>query len=100
MAYIIYKYLVSTEKEAKKISFKFLQELELDNVLTLGFPEFISFCSGWRVPLKYNYFYAIGQIIVDARKGLIDEKRTTSKDQLEDRISRKLEIKARRKDEC
>lgn len=93
MAYIGYNYLVKQPREAKEISSVFLKKSGLDHFFTLGFPKFFSYYSGWVVEVKYDYFFPVGKIVVNARTGCIDEELTTSKEVLEARILGKIERK-------
>lgn len=79
------RYLVNTVKEAKSISFQYLTELELENAIDFGLPEIDDRFSIWRVPLK-SHNRAIGEIVIDAKTSLIEEKKSTSKETLETRL--------------
>jgi DNA modification methylase len=79
------KYFVSTVKDAKFIGLEYLKEMELANVVQFGLPEIDDRYHIWRVPLKSND-RAIGEIVIDAKTSLIEEKKSTSKHVLEARL--------------
>lgn len=79
------KYVINTVEEAKSVSKVLLKEIELENVISFGLPEIDDRYHIWRVPLKHNR-KAIGEIVIDAKTSLIDEKKTTSKQVLESRL--------------
>lgn len=81
-------YLVRSVRDAKSISYEFIKEMELENVISFGLPEVDDRYHIWRVPLKHINF-AVGEIVIDARTSLINEKKTTSKQILERRLLRR-----------
>lgn len=95
------KYAVKTVSQAKKIASSLLKEYELENSVGYGLPEVDDRYHIWRVPLiNGNKKNKIGEVVIDARTSLINEKRSTSKGVLEKRLLKKpIKTRARRKGE-
>jgi DNA modification methylase len=87
------QYIVNTVQEAKSISFIYLSEIELENVIDFGLPEIDDRYHIWRVPLKSNN-KAIGEIVIDAKTSLVEAHKSTSKETLEVRLLGRKEVKA------
>ncbi len=84
------RYSVKTVAQAKKIAKVLLKEYELENSINFGLPEIDDRYHIWRVPLiNGSARNKIGEIVIDAKSSLIDEKRTTSKGVLEKRLLKK-----------
>lgn len=94
-------YATKTVKQAKDIALLLLKEYELDKSVHFGLPEIDDRYHIWRVPLiNGNAKNIIGEIVIDAKTSLIDEKKTTSKDILEKRLLKKpIKQGKRRKEE-
>lgn len=80
------KYRVKTTKEAKSISSDLIKEYELSNVIVYGLPEIDDRYDIWRVPLLNLNKQAIGEIVIDAISSLTDQKKSSSKEILENRL--------------
>ncbi|MBF0338588.1 MAG: site-specific DNA-methyltransferase [Nitrospirae bacterium] len=80
------KYGVLNVRQAKEISHLYLEEIELQNVLSFGLPEIDDRYNIWRVPLMNSIGECIGEIVIDAKSSLIVESKTTKKDILEKRL--------------
>lgn len=92
------KYLVKNTSDAKKISKKYLEEVELQKVIKFGLPEVDDRYHIWRVPLVNITGHKIGETVIDAKTSLIDLTRTTDKDILEKRLLGRKEKKPKRKE--
>lgn len=79
-------YRVKTVDDAKKIGEVYLKELELNKVLSFGLPEIDDRYHIWRIPLKAVNNENIGEIVIDAISSFINEKKTTNKEVLENRL--------------
>jgi len=95
------KYTVKTASQAKRIASMLLKEYELDKSINFGLPEIDDRYHIWRVPLiNGNVKNKIGEIVIDAKTSLVDEKKSTSKDILEKRLLRKpIKSKKKKKEE-
>lgn len=83
-------YTVKTVSQAKRIAFMLLKEYGLDKSINFGLPEIDDRYHIWRVPLiNGNVKNKIGEIVIDAKTSLVDEKKSTSKDILEKRLLKK-----------
>ena len=81
------KYLVKDTISAKEIASSLMKEYELDKAVTFGLPEVDDRNHIWRVPLiNKSDKSRIGEVVLDAKTSLIDEKKTTKKDFLEKRL--------------
>jgi DNA modification methylase len=81
------KYLVRDTTSARKIALDLMKEYELDNAVTFGLPEIDDRGHIWRVAVINKADKArIGEIVLDAKTSLIDEKKSTKKDLLEQRL--------------
>ena len=90
-------YLIKNVKDAKLIAVEYLKEMDLENAIKFGLPEIDDRYHIWRVPLK-NRTKAIGEVVIDAKTSLIDEKKSTSKQVLEARIlGRKTEAPSKKR---
>lgn len=93
-------YAVKTVKQAKEIASALLKEYELDKSVHFGLPEVDDRYHIWRVPLiNGNAKNIIGEIVIDAKTSLINEKKSTLKDVLEKRLLKKP-IKHKEKNNC
>lgn len=81
----INKYRINTVQEAKKVSSSYLKEIDLDRALQFGLPEIDDRYHIWRVPLKSGD-HKVGEIVIDAKTSLIQQKKTTTKEMLESRL--------------
>lgn len=81
-------YKVKTVSAAKEVAKNYLKTIELEKVTQFGLPEIDDRYNIWRVPilLESNKSEKIGEIVIDAKTTLINEKRTTTKELLETRI--------------
>lgn len=87
-------YRVLNVKEARKIAEEWTSRMNLNDAIHFGLPEIDDRYDIWRVPLVgANDKVAIGEIVIDARTSLIDEKRSTSIDVLEARLLSRRENK-------
>ena len=85
------KYSVQTVTQAKKIAMVLLKEYELEKSARFGLPEIDDRYHIWRVPLvNGNVKNKIGEIVIDAKTSLVDEKKSTSKNILEKRYLKNL----------
>ncbi len=80
------EYRVKSAAEAKRISTRYIESIELGKAVSFGLPEVDDRYHVWRVPLKSEGGSKIGEIVIDARTSLIQEERTTRKKILEARI--------------
>lgn len=96
----IRKYSVKTVAQAKQIAKDLLKEYELENSINFGLPEIDDRYHIWRIPLiNGNVKNKIGEVVIDARTSLVDEKKSTPKDILERRLLKKPVKSRRRKKE-
>lgn len=79
-------YRVKVVDDAKKIGEEYLKELELHKVISFGLPEIDDRYHIWRIPLKAINNENIGEIVIDAITSFVNEKKTTSKEVLENRL--------------
>ena len=73
-------YLVKNTNDAKKISKKYLKQVDLEKVIQFGLPEVDDRYHIWRVPLVNSNSHKIGEIVIDTKTSLIDLTKTTTKD--------------------
>jgi len=86
-------YKVVNVKEARKIAEEWISKINLKSVVDFGLPEIDDRYDIWCVPLiNANTKALTGQIIIDARTTLIDEKRTTKPEVLEGRLLGRREV--------
>ena len=79
-------YAVLSTQQAKQICMDYLNEIDLDKVLTLGLPEIDDRHHIWRIALIDNTKKRIGEIVIDAKTSLVDAEKTTTKELLEKRL--------------
>lgn len=79
-------YQVETVAEAKEISTAFLNS-EGINDLEYGLPEIDDRYDIWRVPLVTKNKAVLGYIIIDAKTGEVDKKKTTKKEVIFSRLA-------------
>jgi DNA modification methylase len=80
------KYRVKTIKEAKEIASDLISEYELSNVILFGLPEVDDRYDIWRVPVLNLNKQKIGEIVIDAISSLNDQRKSSSKEILENRL--------------
>lgn len=81
------KYLVKDTSSAKEIAFNLMTEYELEKAVGFGLPEIDDRNHIWRIAITNKSDKTrIGEIVIDAKTSLIDEKKTTRKDFLEKRL--------------
>ena len=90
-------YLVKNTNDAKKISKKYLKQVDLEKVIQFGLPEVDDRYHIWRVPLVNSNSHKIGEIVIDTKTSLIDLTKTTTKDILEKRLLGRKEKKVAKK---
>ncbi len=79
-------YFVKTVAEAKEISTNYLSQEDIKDV-EFGLPEIDDRYDIWRVPLLSVNKAVLGYIIIDAKTGDIDKKKTTKKEVIYARLS-------------
>lgn len=94
-------YAVKTVKQAKDIALILLKEYELNKSVSFGLPEVDDRYYIWRVPLiNGNENNKVGEIVIDAKTSLINEKKSTSKENIEKRLLKKpIKIKKKEREE-
>jgi len=81
------KYLIKDAISAREIALNLMKEYELDKTITFGLPEVDDRSHIWRIPLiNKTDKTRLGEIVIDAKTSLIDEKKSTKKDFLEKRL--------------
>lgn len=84
------KYLVRSVVDAKAISSAWLEEIELQQMISFGLPEIDDRYHIWRIPLKTkNGKTNIGEIVVDAFLAEVLVDKTTNPKLLETRLLKK-----------
>ena len=87
-------YLIRTVVDAKNIAYGWLDDLLLIQATSFGLPEVDDRYHVWRVPVKNLEGSAkIGEIVIDAYLGVVDEKKTTRPAMIEARLLKKDEKK-------
>lgn len=82
-------YNVTDAKKARSIAAGLLAEWNLDFPLTYGLPEIDDRYHVWRVPLIAGpASERVGEVVVDARTALVQEKRTSRRDAIVERARR------------
>lgn len=79
-------YHVKTVAEAKDISTEFLNSEGINDV-EFGLPEIDDRYDIWRVPLLSSNNTLLGHVIINAKNGEIDKKKTTKKEVIDSRLS-------------
>lgn len=79
-------YRITKVNEARQIAKEYLESIELVQVVNFGLPEIDDRYHIWRVPLLNKQKINIGEIVIDAKSTLINEKKSTTKEVLESRI--------------
>ncbi len=79
-------YHVKTVAEAKEISTVFLNSEGINDV-EFGLPEIDDRYDIWRVPLLSSNNTLLGHVIINAKNGEIDKKKTTKKEVIDSRLS-------------
>lgn len=80
-------YSVNTVSEAKKVSKEWLKEYGLEKSVAFGLPEIDDRYDIWRVPLLSSLNkYRVGEVVIDAISSLIDSRKTTKVDIIENRL--------------
>lgn len=79
-------YCVKTVAEAKEISTVFLNSESINDV-EFGLPEIDDRYDIWRVPLLSSNKTLLGHVIINAKNGVIDKKKTTKKEVIDSRLS-------------
>ena len=81
------KYGVKTVEEAKKIAAEWIDSIGLKNAIKFGLPEIDDRYHIWRIVLtKYNSKERLGEIVIDANTSLVNVKKTTKKEAIEQRL--------------
>ncbi|OIO30716.1 site-specific DNA-methyltransferase [Candidatus Nomurabacteria bacterium CG1_02_43_90] len=81
------KYLIKDAISAREIALSLMKEYELDKAITFGLPEVDDRSHIWRIALiNKSDKSRIGEIVIDAKTSLVDEKRSTKKEFLEQRL--------------
>ncbi|NEY18579.1 site-specific DNA-methyltransferase [Bacillus ginsengihumi] len=78
-------YMVKTVAEAKEISTVFLSSEGINDV-EFGLPEIDDRYDIWRVPLLSSNNTLLGHVIINAKNGEIDKKKTTKKEVIDSRL--------------
>ncbi len=91
-------YRVKNVEDAKKIGSEYLKEMELSNAILFGLPEIDDRYHIWRIPLKATTNETIGEIVIDAITSFINEKKSTTKEVLENRLLGRKEKKTHKTD--
>lgn len=94
-------YLIRNSNSARKIAHDLMKEYELDNAVSFGLPEIDDRFHIWRIAIiNKSDKVRIGEIVLDAKTSLIDEKKSTRKELLEQRLLKreptKQKIKSKR----
>ena len=85
-------YLVTHVAQAQEITQNWLQEIALQNVLTLGLPEIDDRTHVWRVPLmKEDKKTRVGEAVIDAYTSALVMDKTTRPEMMEARLLKKEE---------
>jgi DNA modification methylase len=93
------RYIIKNTVSAKNIASNLMKEYELDKAVTFGLPEIDDRNHIWRIPLINKLDKTrIGEVVLDARTSLINEKKTTKKDFLEKRLLKRDTPKKIKKD--
>jgi len=79
-------YHVKTVAEAKEISTVFLNSEGINDV-EFGLPEIDDRYDIWRIPLLSSNNTLLGHVIINAKNGEIDKKKTTKKEVIDSRLS-------------
>lgn len=88
------KYMIRTTTEAKKIAEELMKEYELNKVIDFGLPEIDDRTHIWRIALlNKNDKNRVGEVVLNAKTSLIDEKRSTDKNLLERRLLKRANLK-------
>lgn len=95
------KYLVKDAISAREIALNLMKEYALDKAIIFGLPEIDDRSHIWRIAVINKADKSrIGEIVINAKTSLIDEKRSTKKDFLEQRLLKRdvvdPKIKSRR----
>jgi len=86
-------YKVLNVDEARQIAKEWVSKMNLENIVDFGLPEIDDRYDIWRVPLVNAHTKTpIGEVTIDARTTLIDERKTTKLNVLEARILGRREI--------
>ncbi|MCL2298309.1 MAG: site-specific DNA-methyltransferase [Proteobacteria bacterium] len=91
-------YLIRTTDDAKSVASSWLEDLLLAQATSFGLPEVDDRYHIWRVPIKNTKgTRKIGEIVIDAYLGVVDEKKTTRAPMIEARLLKKDEKKLKEK---
>lgn len=82
-------YAVVNAAQAKKIALKYLKEIHLNGLLSMGLPEVDDRYHIWRIPIINVSGERAGEVAVDAKTALIIDAKTTSKKMIEKRLAEK-----------
>lgn len=83
----IRKYAVTDVKSAKGIANIWINQFNLEKIISFGLPEIDDRYHIWRVPLKNkNNKKLIGEVVIDAKTSLIIEEKSTRHEVLEARL--------------
>lgn len=92
-------YEVVNVEQAKLISKDWLEEMNLERIISFGLPEIDDRYHVWRVPLiSINLNRNIGEVVIDAKTSLIIVEKSTSKETLEKRLLGRKQEKTRKKE--
>jgi len=81
------KYLIKDAISAREIALSLMKEYELDKAISFGLPEVDDRSHIWRIALiNKSDKSRLGEIVIDAKTSLVDEKRSTKKEFLEQRL--------------
>lgn len=88
------KYMVRSAGNAKQIASDLMVEYELEKVVSFGLPEIDDRSHIWRIAvINKSDKKSIGEIVLNAKNSLVDEKRSTKKEILEKRILKRNDKK-------
>lgn len=80
-------YNINTVKEAKDITFNWLDTIGIKELIAFGLPEIDDRYHIWRVPVKSKVTkHRIGEVVLDAITTLVDEAKSTKPEILQARI--------------
>ena len=84
-------WLVKNANDAKKSGLEYLKTINLDKVISFGLPEIDDRYAIWRLPLCNANKEKIGELVIDGKSSLIDIKKSTAPNILENRLLRRSE---------
>jgi DNA modification methylase len=91
-------YFVLKVTDAKAIAYSWLEQVNLNNVISFGLPEVDDRYHIWRVPLKSKSSKEnIGEVVIDAFSAEVLIDKTTRPELLESRLLKKIETAPKKK---